>query len=573
MKRIFPFLIILFAFCISTYPQNPIVPYEFKAQYHMIDSSELFAPKLPGKSFTQTNPPTGTVRAIAEWEPAQAVLISYPSEFGIPYSLIAEMSQDCKVITMVTSSSEQTTATNNYNSNGVNTANCLFKVAPLDSYWARDYGPWFIMTNNNTIGIVDFPYNRPSRPNDDNVPVVMSTYLSEPLYGMNVMTTGGNYMCDGMGAAAMTDLIEDDNTSLTVAQIDTAFKQYLGITHNYITTDPLGQYIKHIDCWGKFLDVDKILIASVPTSNSHYTAYEAMATYWANQVSSYGDNYQVYRVYEPNGQPYTNSVILNKKVLIPFASGTSNTTNNNNALAVYQQAMPGYEVIGFSQLSSAPWESTDALHCRAHEIADKGMLYIMHYPLLGQKPIQSQYPINAEIYALSGSAILADSVYVKYRVYHSSWGAWTKILMTNTTGNTWTAEIPQQQNGDTIAYYIHASDQSPRSETHPLIGQPDPHKFYLYGSTTAVAENESLKALVFPNPAVDYLFIQMKNTGNAAMSVRIYDMVGKEILSINENNLDDHMVRVDVNKFTAGTYFVNITCGNFSETRKIIVMH
>mgnify|MGYP001306960920 CR=1 FL=1 len=570
MKKLIIPLFIIFALCANSFAQhtNSSAPYEFQAKYHMLDSSELYTPLIPGKAFTATPPPTGTVRPIAEWEPMQAVLVSYPGNFGIPYSLIAEMSQDCNVITIVESTQDRTTVRNNYVSNGVDTSHCSFKIAPLQTYWTRDYGPWFIMTNNNTIAIVDFPYNR-NRPEDDTIPRVMANYLTMPLYGMNVVHTGGNYMCDGMGVAAMTNLVEDENSSLTHAQIDTAFKQYMGITKNYITADPLAAYIQHIDCWGKFLDVDKILIASVPTSNTHYNDYEAMAAYWASQASSYGNNYKVYRVYEPNGQPYTNSLILNNKVFVP-TKGSTSLTYDNNALAIYQYAMPGYEIHGITYNS---WQSTDALHCRTHEIADKGMLYIRHYPLLGQKPIQSFYAINTEIYALSGSNIIADSVYVKYRVFHGSWGTWTKINMTNTSGNNWTANIPQQQGGDTIVYYIHASDQSPRSVSHPLIGQPDPHKFYLNGTTTIIEESKQIQAIVFPNPAVNKLFIQMKNNDDNPVIVKIFDLIGKEILSFSENSLTDRMLITDVSTLPAGPYFVKISSGNYSETRKIMVMH
>lgn len=570
MQRIITILSCYFCFTLYTYAQHVgNVPYEFQAKYHMLDSAELYAPLKDNKAFTQTPPPTGTVRPIAEWEPAQAVLVSYPGNFGIPYSLIEEMSQDCKVITVVTSSFQQTTVTNNYNSNGVNLANCQFLIRPLNSYWTRDYGPWFIMTNDNTVAIIDFPYNR-DRPKDDTIPRAIATYIGMPLYGMNIFHTGGNYMCDGIEVAAMTDLVEEENQTLNHAQIDTMFSQYMGIKRNYITADPLADYIKHIDCWGKFLDVDKILIASVPTSNSHYSDYEAMAAYWANETSSFGNKYKVYRVYEPSGQPYTNSLILNKKVLVPIKGG-SNTTYDNSALEVYQNAMPGYEVLGFLA-STASWESTDALHCRTHEIADKGMLYIKHYPLLGQKPLQA-HVINTEIFALSGSNIIPDSVYVKYRVFHGFWSSWIKINMTNTSGNSWTAEIPQQQNGDTIAYYIHASDQSPRNETHPLIGEPDPHKFYLFGTTTVVEEKEITKAIVFPNPAVDYIFIQMCQAKNSSAQIRLYDILGKEVMAVDEKNLNERMLRLDVSELQAGTYFLSIRSGNFKETRKIMVMH
>ena len=51
----------------------------------------------------------------------------------------------------------------------------------------------------------------------------------------------------------------------------------------------------------------------------------------------------------------------------------------------YEEAMPGYEIVGVMHNT---WENTDALHCRAKGIADVGMLYVNHMPLLGQKDFQ-----------------------------------------------------------------------------------------------------------------------------------------------------------------------------------------
>ena len=562
-KNIFTFITAFIFFAVST-AQNISTSSEFQSKYHMIDSSELYQPRVAGKSFVSTPPPVGTIRAIPEWDVAQAVLISYNAGFGIPYSLIAELSQDINVITIVESAAQQTTVTNNYNSNGVNIANCSFVTAPLDSYWSRDYGPWFIMVNHSEIAVVDFPYNRPSRPNDDNVPVIMAPYLGETLYGMDVMHTGGNYMCDGMGVAAMTNLVNDDNPTLTAAQIDTLFKQYMGITKNYITTDPLGAYIKHIDCWGKFLDVDKILIGQVPITNSQYNAYEAMATYWANETSSYGDPYQVYRTYEPNGEPYSNSLILNNKVFIPFVPGS--TTENNAAMAVYQQAMPGYYCFGISYSS---WVSTDALHCRTHEIADKNMLYVYHVPYWGEQPVQTQYDVNADIYALSGSAVIADSVWLSYKVNN---GSWNQVSMNFVSGNQWTGAIPQQLSGDTIRYYIHASDLSPHSVTHPLIGIYDPHKFWVSASAS-INEAKSAQALVFPNPANDFIFVQMKDCTSPDVNIKLISAVGNEIISFNEKNTCDRMIRINTSNVAPGSYFLRISSGEKSLVKKVMIMH
>ncbi len=78
-----------------------------------------------------------------EFEPMQSVLIRYP--FGIPMTLIKEMAEDCKVMTIVASASQQQQVLNQYISAGVNTANCEWLIAPTDSYWTRDFGPWFVV--------------------------------------------------------------------------------------------------------------------------------------------------------------------------------------------------------------------------------------------------------------------------------------------------------------------------------------------------------------------------------------------------------------------------------------------
>ena len=75
---------------------------------------------------------------------------------------------------------------------------------------------------------------------------------------------------------------------------------------------------------------------------------------------------------------------------------------DDEAIASYQEAMPGYEIIG---INYSGWIDTDALHCRTKGIADLGMLYIHHVPILGLAPVQDSYELTAEITAASGQPI------------------------------------------------------------------------------------------------------------------------------------------------------------------------
>lgn len=466
--------------------------------------------QLGDRVFTETDPPVGPVRPVAEFEPASHVLIRYP--LGIPVGLVTQLSNTAQVITIVANASNQTSATNAFSSAGVNMANVSFILAPTDSYWTRDFGPWFIVDGNNQFGVVDFRYNRP-RPNDDAIPSIFAPAYNFNYFGMSLYQTGGNYMTDGINTAAQTQIAYSENSSQTQAQINQKMQSYLGVSNYFVINDPNNTYIDHIDCWGKFLAPDKVLIRSVPTTHSQYDEIEAVANFFASTNCAWNYPYRVYRVYTPQNQPYTNSLILNRKVFVP----TMNSTYDNQALDVYRSALPGYEVIGVAGNASAAWESTDALHCRTHEIPDKEMLHISHTPYRGVYDFSNAIDLNVNIKAHSGSALYNDSLFVAYKINQ---GSWQRAYLTALNATSYTTMITEFAMGDTIRYFVHAADQSGRAIDHPYTAALDPHIFSLVGDQIApnilhtpiesisnqedpivfaaiVSDNESVQSVIF----------------------------------------------------------------------------
>jgi agmatine deiminase len=447
---------------------------------HWLNAEEMLLKPSVSRSFVETLPPTAPVRNVAEFDRMQGALVRYP--FGIPIALIKEMATECQVTTIVANTSQKNTVIQQYVSNGVDTSHCDFLIAPSDSYWTRDYGPWFASDSSNKIGIVDFPYNRP-RPNDDEIPKKIADKLGIPWYGMRLISTGGDYMTDGLGISSSTDLVWVENPTLTHEQVAQKVKDYLGIDNYQVVPDPNTQStIDHIDCWGKFLAPDKILIRQTLTSDPEYPTLEAAATYWASQTCSYGYNYRVFRVKTPQDQPYTNSVILNNKVLVPFM----NSSWDDSAKAVYEAAMPGYEIHGFIGSPSTPWLSTDALHCRVMGIADIGLLYINHLPLSGNQPAQDNFFLSADLIPCSDSSIIDESVLIHFKVGS---GPWLTKRMVKESGLHYTGYIPKQPAGSVIHYYLTAADKSGRNASCPLIGEADPFTFTaVYTDLTAIPD-------------------------------------------------------------------------------------
>ena len=315
----------------------------------------------------QTDPPVSPIRNIAEYEPMQGALIRYP--FGISTSIIKEIAEDLKVYCLV-SSGLQNSAYNSMSNADVNMDNVEFILGNTDSYWTRDYGPWWIVDGNGDIGIVDFTYNRP-RPNDNDAPLKVANHLNVSYYSADFVSTGGNYMTDGFGTSAATQIAytennecnTNDDTSVPLPScnyVDNIMEEYYGVDEYHVVADPNNEYIDHIDCWAKFLSPTKMLIRSVPTSHSQYDEIEEIVDYFENNTA-----FNIFRVYTPNNQPYTNSLILNDKVFVPIM----NSSWDDEALDVYQDALPDYDIIPFT----GSWMSTDALHCRIKGIPDIGM--------------------------------------------------------------------------------------------------------------------------------------------------------------------------------------------------------
>lgn len=520
--------------------------------------------------------PTAPVRNIAEFEPSEAVIIAYIGGFGLPYSVIRDLSNTGHVIIVTSTSS--TTIMNLLSSNGVNTANCSVLSATIDSWWTRDYSAWFIIDGNNNIGIVDFTYNRPSRPNDDVIPGIEASYFGLNLYQMDLVHTGGNYMCDGYGNAVSTVLVSEENPTLTLSQIQNKALEYLGINNYMIRPDAQGAYIEHIDCWAKLLAPDKILVDSVPGTDARWAQYEAAASFFANTTCAYGYNYKVTRVLIAGSgetaaaEPYSNSYIFNNRVFVPIKGGTS-APHDTAAIHAYRNAMPGYIVEGYLSTGGAVWFGTDALHCRTHEIPDRQMMYIEHLPLYGNKPYSaSGFSLTAKIFSYGNKTISATYPKLIYKVDGGNWDS--TITMTNTGGNMFQATIPSQAIGSHIYYYLKSKDDFGKVGRHPLMGPADPHQF-IVTDPVAINDNETPDFFInaFPNPVTDgnlSIYVTCEKGGPASLT--IYTTLGQVIFTENIILNDGiSLNKFKLNNTPKGVYIMQLKSENKVVSKQIVV--
>ena len=312
-------------------------------------------------------------RFLPEWNPMQGVLIAYStsyynSNFGLSLELIKAMSKRAKIFCLL-EKSDKKVVKQAFENTGIPSKKVVMIYGTVDSYWTRDYGPWFVSTKSSKkkgIAVVNHKYNRP-RPGDNDAPKKVAEKLDVPYYDSNIIGCGGNMMVDGNGQAAATHIAyteslhcnTKDDTSVPLLgckKLDKVMKKFYGVKTFHVVADPSNVYIDHVDCWAKYLSPTKILIREVPMLHPQYNDIEEVVAYFSDTQTAEGNNWEIVRVWTNSDQPYTNSLILNGEVFVPIVGSEFDTA----ALETYRSAMPDYKVSGWE----GDWESTDALHCR-----------------------------------------------------------------------------------------------------------------------------------------------------------------------------------------------------------------
>jgi agmatine deiminase len=244
----------------------------------------------------------------------------------------------------------------------------------FNSVWTRDYGPVGINETTNTVGIVDTTYRHFAvRTEDDAMSCRLASQLGVPCHSTSLILDGGNYMTDGKGNVFLTKRIYDWNRSMSAAKVNELLKSHLGATTIHAVDyakAPNGEPADgtgHLDMFAKLLAPCKVIVAQ--TNDQPYKAVtDAAAAYFAN-LSCGAGNYEVTRVKGwARGRTwytYTNSLMVNKAVVIPFYSSVP-ASENEEAKRTYERLLPGYTITGV--LSESTIVQGGSIHCITKEI-------------------------------------------------------------------------------------------------------------------------------------------------------------------------------------------------------------
>ena len=457
----------------------------------------------PPFAYGITDPPLLPIRAMAEWEELQALVVVWRSQKSIVAQIINAAKQECRVVVACPNIQTCQTELTGY---GVDwSQNVDFILAPSNSFWVRDYGgsPCYLNDVDSLVW-VDWIYNRP-RPLDDAMPELFGQHFNIPVYTTTVapndlVHTGGNFMTDGLGFGFSSNLVLDENDSTntwgasnhSVAEVEEIMDSYMNVSPYAKMTILPYDGLHHIDMHMKLLDEVTLLVGEYPSGIADGPQIEANLQYvLSNFTTSYGTPFKVIRVPMPpdysNNYPhqggdyrtYANAVFVNKTIIVPVYAEQYDTTG----LRIWRDAMPGYKVVGVN--CDAMIYLGGAVHCITKEVGVTDPLVISHRRLddvVGINP--PVYEVQATIRHKSG--IAAASVFYKTDLA----APYQELAMSlaSAVENRWTADIPQQPGGATVYYYIHATANSGKQISRPMPAPEGYFQFKINVSTGISAE-------------------------------------------------------------------------------------
>ncbi len=385
----------IFTVLLAVLAAAPLAPAQFQSQECQWPQLLHFNKYLPqgqlagfypstGSQDDVTPPPAEPVHFTAQWEEGEGCLLAWPLEEPdcdtIWTSFVNELQDVGTVFMLYRTEDERQRQIQKLNAFGVPTTNIAWIQSNYDTHWTRDYGPQNIYGDSTgEWGLVDnfciYGFND-NRVNDHLAENWPTNYYCTP-----IVCEGGNILTDGMGNLFCTNWMNFENqaigfwlarrfgtpTGLNEQQMRQTFWDYLNVELCIFPTPPISP---HLDMCAKLVNPETWIIGQWPADDPNTPVVDAIIAMLDTMIAPTGNPYTIYRLQQPPRLPngawdsYTNSYMQNGTILVPKWGYPE---QDSAALAVFQQALPTYEVVGISCIPMSGWGG--CIHCSTHEIA------------------------------------------------------------------------------------------------------------------------------------------------------------------------------------------------------------
>ncbi|MGD8781075.1 MAG: agmatine deiminase family protein [Ignavibacteria bacterium] len=463
-----------------------------------------------------------------------------------------------------------------------NAENCI-------SPWSRDNGPFSIYENiTGELKLIGWL--------NDEAADIIAEYLNYPFIKMEtdggLFTDGGNFLTDGHNS-----LFYEKNNSKEINPPGYDFNQKFESVFGLKQFIELSPYRDHIDYYLKLVNEETIFVSSIPKSNYRYSDHipisqddslkieQAIDHIKTNFKSCYGRPYNVVRLKNAptihdismnltvltGDLSYTNSLILNKTVIVPTYD---NPETDNAALEAYREYMPGYKVVAVPAVYFAM--GGGAIHCLTKEIGANNPIFISHAWLPDTVLVTTDYKIEAEISSQTGiaSANLFWSLNPE--------ADYQKITMSNLEGDKYSADIPAQEDNAHVYYYIEATSAKGKTIRKPMVAPEWAYNFVVDNdAVTDVADkNENLLKTYslsdnYPNPFNPSTNISFTLPKSSNVKLAVYNIIGEQVATlVNQNNMaaGEYNYKFNAHNLPSGIYIYQLITEEFIKSKKMMLI-
>jgi agmatine deiminase len=318
------------------------------------------------------------LRLPAEWEPSEAVVITWPVLFpgfwDFYRDLVAAIAPAARVDVLIPHAIYAPAVLAYLGEGWQDDRRLRLLVTASDDIWIRDYGPLTCIDKAAQRVMVDAIFDPPEMlfPNDDSFPVRYAAHQGCASRHLALHLEGGNLWSDGQGTIIATEGLYARNFPMPPDDVRQRLLEGLG-AETLIVVPPLRmEGTGHIDVFVKLATPDTVLVTEPRSIVNGRRLAEAAEVLRASR-SAAGCPYRVVAVPSVPAYcnwgvsriwpSYTNALTVNQRVLVP-TYGLPEC--DAAALAVYRQVMPDHEIIGINARIAANAGGT--VHCLTMQI-------------------------------------------------------------------------------------------------------------------------------------------------------------------------------------------------------------
>ena len=326
---------------------------------------------------------TEILRLPAEWEPSEAVVITwpvlYPGLWAFYRHLVAAIAPAARVDVLIPHAIYALAVLAYLGEGWQDDRRLRLLVTASDDIWIRDYGPLTCIDKATRRVMVDAIFDPPPTPfgNDDSFPVRYAAHQGCASRHLALHLEGGNLWSDGQGTIITTEGLYARNPLMRADEVRARLLEGLG-AKTLIVVPPLRmEGTGHVDVFVKLATPDTLLVTE-PRSIVNGRRLTEVAQLLSTSRSAAGSSYRVVALPSVPAYcnwgvsriwpSYTNALTVNHRVLVPTYGFPE---RDATALAVYCRVMPDHEIIGINARVAANAGGT--IHCLTMQIpADPG---------------------------------------------------------------------------------------------------------------------------------------------------------------------------------------------------------